>query len=522
MESPLMLSVARQLISSPRELYGPYGGSNPLVLIHAPLYYRVAALFALPMARAGLPTVEAARIAGRLISALSLVATMGAAYRLGRMGGLPPRAGRWAALMVAASPVLAGQPVAVRPDMAGVALQSWGVVLALESMAGTGRGPNRRMAAASVLFGLSACVKQHLVAAWAVSVALSVWGWVRGRLSLGATACAVLPGLAVSGFIYGAEWLVTAGRVWEATLVAAAHVGRVHPGDWNTVLVLLLGILNRSAGIVAMLAAAAIIAVARRPGPLRRLAIGVAAVVVGILLGMVLTDLVFANNDTGAVLFVALTLTVAFAIPAAALTVRSISPGKGIDAALWGYLAAELGIVVLLSRASSGAWINYGIPATVFIATLAARTLSHALDAGASRLAASSTVLAAAVVLLASVKGLNEARWDALVADTLNRSLSNHIKLPRSSYFFTGRPGFNRDDGRLELVYDDWLYPVFESSGLAEPRSRWLRRALASGPVRVVVKGTEGPMIDGTSIDLRPLGYRPDAKLEPYFYAWIR
>ena len=42
LESPLMLSVARQLMVGPGELYGPFGGRNPLVLIHAPLYYRVA------------------------------------------------------------------------------------------------------------------------------------------------------------------------------------------------------------------------------------------------------------------------------------------------------------------------------------------------------------------------------------------------------------------------------------------------------------------------------------------------
>lgn len=30
-ESPLMLSVARQLVVGPGELYGPFGGANPLV-----------------------------------------------------------------------------------------------------------------------------------------------------------------------------------------------------------------------------------------------------------------------------------------------------------------------------------------------------------------------------------------------------------------------------------------------------------------------------------------------------------
>ena len=44
LESPLMLSVGRQLLRGPGELYGPFGRLNPLVIIHAPLYYRLAAL----------------------------------------------------------------------------------------------------------------------------------------------------------------------------------------------------------------------------------------------------------------------------------------------------------------------------------------------------------------------------------------------------------------------------------------------------------------------------------------------
>ena len=83
-ESPLMLSVARQLIAGPGELYGPFGGRNPLVLIHAPLYYRVAGLTAWPMTRAGLHPMASARLAGRLLSAMGLLATLAAAYRLAR------------------------------------------------------------------------------------------------------------------------------------------------------------------------------------------------------------------------------------------------------------------------------------------------------------------------------------------------------------------------------------------------------------------------------------------------------
>ena len=53
LESPLVLSAARQLVHSPWELYGPYDNGNRLVLIHAPLYYRATAIMAWPFYRAG-------------------------------------------------------------------------------------------------------------------------------------------------------------------------------------------------------------------------------------------------------------------------------------------------------------------------------------------------------------------------------------------------------------------------------------------------------------------------------------
>src|SRR5262249_40148594 len=81
-EWPVMLSVARQLLAGPGGLYGPFDGSNPLVLIHAPLYYRTAALLAWPMAAAGVDPITAARVSGRSISAMGLLVTLGAAYRL--------------------------------------------------------------------------------------------------------------------------------------------------------------------------------------------------------------------------------------------------------------------------------------------------------------------------------------------------------------------------------------------------------------------------------------------------------
>ena len=93
LESPLVLAVARQLVEGPWGLYGPYGGRNPLVLIHAPLYYRLAALAAWPMARLGLDPVPAALVAGRLLSSLGLVVTLVSRVSPGSAGGGGPAGG---------------------------------------------------------------------------------------------------------------------------------------------------------------------------------------------------------------------------------------------------------------------------------------------------------------------------------------------------------------------------------------------------------------------------------------------
>ena len=484
-ESPLMLSVRRQLVAGPWELYGPFGGSNPLVLIHAPLYYRAAGLLAWTIARAGLRPEDAALIAGRLISAMCLAATMGAAYRLGRLGGLPRRAGWWSALLVAASPILAGQPFAVRPDMAGVALQSWGAVLVLGSRAGPGRRPGW----GSLLFGLSACVKQHLVAAWAVSRGARGRGVGARRRLFDSVAMVLLPGLAVTTVIYGTEWMVTAGRIWDAAFVAAANVGRVHPGDWLHVGTVVAAMAGKSAGLAA-LAAASAVGMRQRSGWTFSVT---TLLLVATITALSVVQLVMPVPWVAGTLALAALVALAMALAGCLPPIR-LSEGDGpIDAALGTYCMIELILLVILCRSSNGAWINYGIPAVVFATVLVARALVRAVDAmpGIER----------AIPALAATAMLASALMDAKVESTLRRAGRGDVAqilrstgLPPSDVFFADRPGLNRMNGRLDWVYDDWLYPVFESLKLAEPRARWLRSLLGTpGTVRAVVLESDGP-----------------------------
>lgn len=529
MESPLMLSVARQLVSSPRELYGPFGRANPLVLIHAPLYYRAAGLLAWPLVRSGLDPIDAARLSGRFLSFAGLIATAIAAARLARQGGLPQPAGWWAAGLVVSAPVLAGIPYAVRPDMLGVACQTWAVALAAEGLVrpAATRERGSRLVLASMLFGLAACVKQHLVAAWAVTAVWSALVWLRGRAGLGLFVLTTVPGIVVTVLIYGIEWYETNGRVWQAAFLAASSVGRVHPGSWDSVIVVALGIMNRSAGVVALLSAAPAAAAAARGGRLRTFVAAVGtlamAMVLAALIGHALTPLDSPQiARRGALILVCVMICVLAALPGVILARRRPKPGSDADVPLGWYLAAEIAVVVFVARQSTGAWLNYAIPATVFAAALGGRALSRSRDRAIPPWAALPVGLAALTLLVSCLGGLAEDRRHSRDERGIAEDIYQHEKRDRSTYYFTNRPGFNRLNGRLELVHDDWLYPVFERIGLAEPRSGWLRNALGfHGPVRAVVATSPAQHLEGTSLDLRRLGYRKDISIGP-FYVWVR
>ena len=247
-ESPLLLAVARQITHRPRKLYGPYGGRNPLVLIHAPLYYRLAALCAWPMARAGLDAETAARLAGRAISIAGLVATLAGAFFLARSRGcargLPPW---WAVLLAAATPIYGGLPFEVRPDMLGIAIQTWGVVLFFGALEREKPG-KRAILLAFVCFALAACVKQHLVVAPAVSAIFLVAAAGRGRITMRTAAGTLLLALGIVLLYFGLEELASSGRMSCAAFRAAGQSTEIHPATWGAALRWLLVICWKCAG----------------------------------------------------------------------------------------------------------------------------------------------------------------------------------------------------------------------------------------------------------------------------------
>jgi hypothetical protein len=190
-----------------------------------------------------------------------------------------------------------------------------------------------------------------------------------------------------------------------------------------------------------------------------------------------------------------------------------------LDRALWVYLAAEFSLVWILGRTSPGAWVNYGIQLIVFANVLAARALGRVSARSLPRRASLPIALAALIVLLAASAHVKMTARRSLVNGLALRQIFDYYGRPSSEYFFVDRPGLNRVYGQLELVYDDWLYPVFEANHLAEPRSSWLRRALTSDQIHFIVTTSTNDRIDGLDEALSGLGYVPGIQVGP-MYVW--
>ncbi len=532
LESPLMLSVARQLVEGPGGLYGPFGEGNPLVLIHAPLYYRLAALTALPFVRAGVGPVTAAMVAGRSLSVLGLLATVGMAYRLARLDGAPRKAGWWAALLILAGPILSGFPFAVRPDMIGIALQTAGILLVLSALQASRPGAAKLLSAYAA-FGLAVCVKQHNVGAAAVSTGLLLAAWMSGRLALGRVVSGLLVAASLVLVVYGGEEFATNGRMSQAVLVAAASVGRIHPADWEHVRIVVIAAVGRAIGLIALLSAARLATIGARRGLVRRAFAMASAMLVGLLVGLLtlhptlivcgsiaspdprIVDLILYAGVIGLLLGFVMVLLI---IPACIAIERWSYPGARLDTALVAYVVAEVVLMTALWRISTGAWANYAIEAYVLASVVTGRALVRACEEAPSRRLVEA---AASAVLFGAIAHVHEIESVRYVDRLELAEVFARVERPHSEFFFVDRPGQNRADGRLELVYDDWLYPVFESIGLAEPRSLWLDRLLTSGSIQVVVTTSDGPRVAGINEPLTRLRYYAAMRVGPYF-VWMR
>jgi hypothetical protein len=518
LESPLLLAVARQLHVGPWELYGPYSAANLLVLIHAPFYYHLAALLAWPLARLGIESITAALFVGRSISLLGFLATLAMAWRLAQLDGAPARTGVWAALLIAGVPVVGSMPYAVRPDLLGIGLQTAGVLFVLAAL-GEDQRRGARLLAAFAAFALAFCTKQQFVVAAAISVGLLLSAWRRGRVPFKLIERGLLVALAIVVVVYGTEELMTGGRMSRAVFLAAGSAGGIHPGSWYRAGIVLIAVVINSVGLLTLLAAAGLTSVWVSPG-YGHGALGAAgASLIGLVLVLVTLQLPINSMWLTAAVFGTMAVIAPFWVAACLLRGRRDMIGERLDCLLWLYLLAEMALVILLYRASSGAWVNYAIQSVVFLAVLTARAVGRILEARPPFRSQLLIAAGALVCLGSAASAVRNAELQRRVNREALATLLQHAQCAPSEVFVVGRPGMNRLHGRLDLVYDEWLYPVFEAIGLAQPRAIWLRRILTAGNVRYVVNTSDAPRLDGIAQSLPALGYVRKYQVGPFF-AW--
>jgi hypothetical protein len=513
LESPLILPIARQLSDGPWCLYGPYDGRKPWVLIHAPLYYHLAGLLAWSLARARRDDVLAALAAGRSLSMLGLALTAAAAYQIARFEGALARAGVWTVLLVLTAPVVTFMSFTVRPDMLGIAAQTFGIALVLKS-ACSAQPSSATLRAGYACFAVAACTKQHFVMAALVSTGLLLLGFKIRRIPLGQIAGAVALFLTIVAVSYGVEEVATQGRMSRSVFLTAGRVGQIHPGGWLHVATVFSAVLGKSVGLLCLLAAAYLAPLWDQGSPRRkRLTSAAASAIAAIAIAAMVSVFVIKNWAGWLVLAGAVALALLI-IPTLARC-EPVSRASRLEAILWVYVACELSLMTLLCLVSDGAWVNYAIEAVVLTCVVTGRALARGYAAAPAPAALRPAGLAALAVLSSALLDLKDANSTGyLERDGLARSFDLSMP-PRFDLFFVDRPGYNRLYGRLELVYDYWLYPVFESTGLAEPRSRWLRQALSDQSMRTVFTPTLSARIDGVDETLQELGYRPLGRAGP-------
>lgn len=469
LETLAISAVARQAENGPSALYGPFSAANPIVLIHAPLYYRIAAGGCWMLTRAGIEPMEAAIAAGRGVSFLAWLATLAVAGAIGRLGGGTKRAAILSIVLIAGSPLFAGYNVTVRNDTLSLLFQTLGAWLVLTRLATTGpsaSGADRDwlVGIAFISFGLSCCVRQaNLVVPAICLLLLAAHSW-RGFISFRKLALAPVISIAVIIAYYAAEQWLTSGMMGRAVFAMPSKISRLNHAGWRHVGAVFFELAKLCAGPIALAIVSA--------GPRR-------------------------------------------------------ADGRWLDRALWLLVLAEMLSMIPLCLNSTGAWVNYGLQAFVFASILIGRQLDRAFDAHAPL--PREIAIGFAAVFLACVTARNVAiSANARTAEraNLNQLLADPVVPTNAAeLYFVHRPQYNRQFGQPRLAVDDWLYDAFERVRAAEPRSRWLGEELVAGQVRCVIEPRGGVIAEGVVPGLRErlpeLGYVP-AKTVGRYNVWVR
>jgi hypothetical protein len=458
-ETTLAMSVADQLENGPRVLYGPYTATNHLVLIHAPLFYRLAALLASPLLYLGLSPLTAAFVAGRSISLAATVLCLVTVYRLSRLDGASLGAGFMAVCLVAAAPIPGLLAVMVRPDMLAAALETLAIFMVLRFLVNDVPRPFD-VVLAYIVFALAFCVKQQSLVPAAVSSVLLSAVWVRQRVGLRFIVGAHLAALGVVVLYLLVEQGITRGMMLQSAFVLPGGPFReINRASWSHVREVFVVIAKKLIGLIALMAACAV-------------------------------------------------------------NTRSSHGGRRLDLLVSIYLVAAIAALVPLCRYNRGSADNYALHAVILACVLIGRVCGRVLaDKSLPSWRSALLLLASLLVLARDVQyieiGITSRRREHAILSSIF-SNSEIAGQPPSRIYFVDRLALNRSHGNLSLAHDEWLYGAFERVGAAGPRSLWLRSALATGSVHYVVMPDETATVPGLAEPLPELGYSVAQRIGDY------
>ena len=460
LETPFAFSVAMQVEHGPGLLYGPYERGNHLVIIHAPLYYRLAAIGASFLHRCGVEPVAASFVAGRLLSLGAMILVLAAATSLSGRDGGSPKAALLTILLIAAAPIPGILSVMVRPDALAVALQTWGVVWVLAALLReAGEPTTRELLLAYTAFALAFCTKQHSLIAPVISSALLAVAVFQRRKRLQPIVLAHLAGLGVVLIDLIGEQLVTGGQMFQSAFVLPGGPFRtILLGSWTHVATTFAIVVKKLIGYIVL------------------------AVCCGVILG-----------PWG---------------------------GGRLDRLLLIYTTAEVASQIPLYYYNSGAADNYMFQAVIFASVLMGRSLARRLEEPDGRTWGLTLAALASLIIANRDFQFVELMWRTRNEDrvALRELLSRPpiSSIEKDGIYFVDRPDLNRLHGNRHLVHDEFVYGAFETVGVAEPRSLWLRSALETGAVHFVIVPDDRQTLSGLKESLPKMGYRAVGRFGVY------
>lgn len=479
----------------PSGFYGPFGGENPSVLIHAPLYYRMVAVLAWPLVQLGAEPLATVLYSGRLLAFLGTLLLMACGAWLVRVDGGSRRAGWIAIGLIAASPILSNLATMLRPDTLGVAFQTLGAWLVLQTLWDRQRAMPRLLLA-YVAFALAFGIKQQNLTSAAVCSMLLALAWWRGRLKLGPIVLGHVAAVVVVAADLVIENLLTGGRMYHSVFVYPGGPFRdLNYAGWVHVRSVFNITARRWVGLIALTVACLW---------------ATREVVLASIRAWFRPERPESKPE-------------ARKSPSTAqlpwlrtIQERSFQALDNLDAVLLLFLLVEVVALVPLCLFNAGAAANYALQATIFACVLVARRIDPLLDWAVERPWRLLPMALAMVALLmadvrwvlqtASIRAKDRQLIGAMMAD------ADVSSCPPEARYFVIWQHMNRLFGRPDMIHDDWLYGAFERIGAAEPRESWLLEALTEGPIRQVVVPYDGSTVPGVEDPLPELGYREIAR----------